>query len=509
MLTTIHSMGLLGLHAYPVQIEIDLSHGMCSFEIVGLPDAAVKESRDRVRSAIKNCGFRFPSQKIIINLAPADIKKTGPLYDLPLLIGLLQASGQISFDLNNTVFLGELSLGGKVRHITGALPMITAARDLGFQQAFLPKQNALEAGVVRGISAFGVSHVEELLQHLEGRKKLTPARYRPQPKKADADLPDFSDVKGQLVPRRALEIAAAGNHNLLLIGPPGSGKSMLAKRLPSILPTMSFREAVETANIYSVAGLMDEEQPLSLERPFRSPHHTISSAGLAGGSMPPRPGEISLAHNGVLFLDELPEFRRDVKEILRQPMEDDNITLARSSYHITYPCSVMVVAAMNPCPCGYYGHPTRECRCSSNKVMNYLSKVSGPFLDRLDLHVEVSPVEYDSFRSAAKAESSQVIRKRVEKVRQLQQQRYQSCPFSTNGRMTSSAIQRYCPLSEKAHQTLKFAFEKLGLSARAHNRILKLARTIADLEYSEQIEQPHIAEAIQYRSLDRKYWSPF
>ena len=419
MFYSVNSMGLLGLSAYPVLAEVDLSQSMPAFEIVGLPGAAVKESRDRVRSAIRNCGLTFPIGKIIVNLSPADVKKDGALYDLPIFLGILKAAGTLDADLADSAFFGELSLSGEVRRINGALPLVLGAKQQGLRRIFLPQANAAEGALVQGIEVYGISHVSQLLNWYQKGAALSPAaRKEPLPNESLPHL-DFADVKGQAGAKRALEIAAAGGHNLLMIGSPGAGKSMLAKRLPSILPEMTFEESIETTKIHSVAGLLPEGAALITQRPFRAPHHTISPVGLSGGGSIPRPGEISLAHNGVLFLDELPEFSRDAMEVLRQPIEDGQVTISRVAGTLTYPCSIMVVAAMNPCPCGYFGHPVRECSCSSHAVSRYLSRVSGPLLDRLDLHVEVAPVEYQNLVSTQPEESSKSIRQRVNQARKL------------------------------------------------------------------------------------------
>lgn len=506
MVTTVFSMGLYGMEAYTVSVEVDFLRALPSFEIVGLPDAAVRESRDRVRYAMKNSGFRFPDARLVVNLAPADLKKTGPIYDLPILLALLCATGQLDLELSDSAFLGELSLTGEVRPVNGVLPMAIHAREQGIKRLFVPKANAREAAVVEGIQVYGVEHLNELVSFLQGELTLSPAAPSA-PVQQAGQLPDFSDVKGQQAAKRALEIAAAGGHNALMIGPPGSGKSMLAKRLPSILPDMSFEESIETTKIHSIAGLLSQEAPLITTRPFRSPHHTISPAGLSGGGTVPRPGEISLAHNGVLFLDELPEFPRNTLEVLRQPMEDGVVTISRVSGTLSYPCSVMVVAAMNPCPCGYFGHPTRRCSCAPGQVSRYLSRVSGPLLDRMDLHIDVMPVEFESLSSAQKAESSAQIKKRVERARQIQKERFAGTGVWCNAKIPASLLAEACPMEDSAVSLLKDAFEKLGLSARAYDRIVKVARTIADLDESQVIRKGHIAEAVQYRSLDRKYWS--
>ena len=507
MFSSVNSMGLMGLRAYPVQAEVDLSQSMPAFEIVGLPGAAVKESRDRVRSAIRNCGMAFPLGKIIVNLSPDDVRKDGALYDLPIFMGILTAAGMLEADLSDSACLGELSLSGEVRRVNGVLPLVLQAKEMGLRNVFIPEGNAAEGAVVKGINVYPLAHVQQLLDHYFKGQPLETAKPVPtEPAAADSFL-DFADVKGQSGAKRALEVAAAGGHNLLMIGSPGAGKSMLAKRIPSILPEMTFEESIETTKIHSVAGLLSEQASLITQRPFRAPHHTISPAGLSGGGTVPRPGEISLAHNGVLFLDELPEFSRDAMEVLRQPIEDGQVTISRVSGSLTYPCSMMVVAAMNPCPCGYYGHPVRECTCSQNAVGRYLSKVSGPLLDRLDLHIEVAPVEYEHLVSTQKEESSASIRQRVNAARHLQQQRYQGLGFSCNANLPAPAVNRFCPMDDGATALLSRAFDTMGLSARAYDRILKVSRTIADLDSAEVISRRHIAEAVQYRSLDRKYWN--
>ena len=505
MVAKTHSMGIYGMSAFPVEVESDISSGLPAFEIVGLPDAAVKESRDRVRSALKNCGFDFPVSRITMNLAPADKRKEGPIYDLPLLLSLLKSSRQLPDNDSDAVFLGELSLSGELRRIRGVLPMAAAAREFGFTRLFVPEENACEGAVIEGLTVYPVKTVSELLAHLRGESFIEPAVAAE--REYDRSLvPDFSDVRGQSEVKRAMEIAASGSHSILLLGPPGAGKSMLAKRLPSILPDMTFEEALEATKIHSIAGQLSAHASLLRERPFRSPHHTISMAGLSGGGSSPRPGEISLAHNGVLFLDELPEFSRGAMEVLRQPMEDGTVTISRASGNATYPCRFMLVAAMNPCPCGYFGHPTRPCTCSAHSVDRYLSRISGPLLDRMDIHIEVPPVDFSDLSSHKTGEPSAKIRERVNAARKRQIERFEGMGFTCNAEIPTAKLTEVCPTTQQAEALLKRAFNKFGFSARSYDRVLKLARTIADLDDSDVIETTHASEAVQYRTLDRKYW---
>lgn len=509
MIAQLSSTALLGIDGYIVDVEIDISSGLPAFDIVGLPDTAVKESKERIRAAIKNTGLVMPSKRITVNLAPADIKKEGAHFDLPIAAGILMASEQLSASGDDTVFLGELSLNGDLRRINGVLPMAISAFQRGIKRIFLPYENAREAAAIEGLEVFGLKNLKELVLHLTGQKVLKPHTLDVNGMLGEEEesVLDFKDVKGQAFVKRALEIAAAGGHNLLMIGPPGSGKTMIAQRIPSILPDMSFAESLEVTKIHSIAGLVSDKKPIISNRPFRHPHHTISSAGLSGGGSNPKPGEISLSHNGVLFLDELPEFRRDALEAMRQPLEDGEVTITRAGGTVTYPCSVMLVASMNPCPCGYYGDSGRECSCSQTQIMKYMSKISGPLLDRIDLHIEVPAVKYDELESKEQGESSAEIKTRVNAARRIQLDRYGARGVYSNSQLTPELMQKHCSLDAETSELLRSAYETLGLSARAHNRILKVARTIADLAGEENIKLEHVAEAIQYRALDKKFFN--
>ncbi len=509
MLSKINSAGLMGIDGYLVTVEVDIGNGMPAFDVVGLPDTAVKESRERVRSALKNCGFTFPTKRITVNLAPANVKKAGAIYDLPICIGLLLSSEQLKADLSDYAFIGEIALSGELRSVEGALPMAISAQEAGIKNIIVPANNAREAAVVKGLNVYGATCLTDIVAHFTTENKLEKTQvdideiFR---KQAETAL-DFADVKGQENAKFALEIAAAGGHNCLLIGSPGSGKSMLSKRLPSILPSLSFEEALEVTKVHSIAGLIPRDVSLITERPFRSPHHTISAIGLSGGGTFPRPGEISLAHNGVLFLDEFPEFKKDALEVLRQPLEDGVVTIARVNATLTYPSNTMLIAAMNPCRCGYFGDGTDRCKCTETQIKNYLGKISGPLLDRIDLHIEVPAVKYKEITDKTPAESSAEIKKRVEQARQIQKERFKDHKgVYCNAQMNEKMVAAYCALGEEETAVLKQAFDSLGLSARAHNRILKVARTIADLKESKDIKVEHLAQAIYFRSLDRKYW---
>ncbi len=513
MLFKTFSAAVFGIDAYLVEVEVDIGAGrMGDFNVVGLPDVAVKESRERIKSALKNCGFDFPSpQSVTINLAPADIRKEGSAFDLPMALGLLGCQGSFHGKvLDSHVFLGELSLDGGVRSVRGALSAALAARQRGVRTVVVPEANAREAAVVPDIEVFAVKSLVQAADLINAPESFQAVRVDTSQMLAESSgyAVDLRDVRGQMSAKRALEVACAGSHNILLIGPPGAGKTMLAKRIPTILPPMSLDEAIETTRIHSVAGMLDDSRGLVGTRPFRSPHHTISDAGLIGGGAVPRPGEVSLGHNGVLFLDELPEFQRNVLEVMRQPLEDGQVTISRAALSVSFPSRFMLAASMNPCPCGFFGDPTRECHCTPAQIQRYVSKISGPLLDRIDIQIEVPAVKYKELRSNGDIEPSAAVRERVLKAREVQLARYAGeKKIYANSQMPPKLIRKYCEISAEGEKLLESAIQKMGLSARAHDRILKVARTIADLDAEECVGPRHVGEAIQYRTLDRTYWA--
>ena len=508
MLAIIDSVALLGLDGQKVRVEVDVSNGLPCLDLVGLPDAAVREAKDRVRTAIKNSGLDFPIQRITVNLAPADLRKEGPFFDLPIAVGILAATEQINPDIpKDFLFIGELSLDGSVRGVHGVLPLVLAARELGIKKVVVSLENAQEAALVQDVQIFGVKNLADLAAALRGEGELQP--FIPEgtffAASSGGEELDFSDVKGHLVAKRALEVAAAGGHNILMLGSPGCGKTMLARRLPSILPDLTFEEAIEVTKIHSLAGQLSSDNPLVRKRPFRAPHHTSSSASIVGGGRVPKPGEISLAHHGVLFMDELPEFHKNTLESLRQPLEDGCVTVSRVAASLSFPANIMLVGAANPCPCGYQLDKEKECTCSPFQVQKYLHRISGPLLDRIDIHLEVPKISYSQLNETASSESSKQIKTRVEQARGIQRKRFSARPISCNAAMGAREVRQFCKLDQAGANLLKEAFKKMSLSARSHDRILKVARTIADIENSELILVPHLAEAIQYRGLDRLF----